>query len=79
MGPDEITKKLRPPVIFHQAGQFKEQMRRYTLDELREAFGVMLSTDRALKSSGLNSRLVLERMILKLCGGNTEQRAESRV
>lgn len=68
MGPDEITKKLRPPVIFHQAGQFKEQMRRYTLDELREAFGVMLSTDRALKSSGLNNRLVLERMILRLCG-----------
>jgi DNA polymerase-3 subunit delta len=70
MGPDEITKKLRPPVIFHQAGLFKEQMRRYTLVELREAFAVMLSADRALKSSGLQGKLVLERMILKLCGGN---------
>jgi len=67
MAPDEITKKLR--VIFHQAGLFKEQMRRYTMDELREAFSVMLFADQALKSGGLNGRLVLERMILRLCGG----------
>ncbi len=67
LGPDDITKKLR--IIFHQAGLFKEQMRSYTLDELREVFAIMLSTDKALKSSGLNGRLVLERMILRLCGG----------
>ena len=71
IGSDDIMKKLR--VIFHQAGLFKEQMRRYSLEELREAFSVMLATDRALKSSGLHGRLVLERMILKLCG--VEQRA----
>jgi len=65
---DEIMKKLRPPVIFHQVAQFREQMKRYTLDELREAFGVLLATDRTLKSSGLSGRLVLERMILRLCG-----------
>jgi DNA polymerase III subunit delta len=67
MRPDEIAKKLR--VIFHQAGLFKDQMRRYSLDELRQVFAVMLETDKALKSSGLNGRLVLERMILTLCGG----------
>ncbi len=66
--PDDITKKLR--IIFHQAGLFKEQMRCYTLDELREVFAVMLSTDKALKSSGLNGRLILERMILRLCGSS---------
>jgi DNA polymerase-3 subunit delta len=66
MGQDDIMKKLR--IIFHQAGLFKEQMRCYTLDELREVFAVMLSTDKALKSSGLNGRLILERMILRLCG-----------
>jgi len=68
MGADEVMKKLRPPVIFHQTALFKSQMKSYTLDELRGAFSVMLSTDRALKSSGLNGRLVLERMILELCG-----------
>jgi DNA polymerase-3 subunit delta len=67
MGPDAIAKKLR--IIFHQAGLFKEQMRCYTLDELREVFSIMLSTDKALKSSGLSGRLVLERMILRMCGG----------
>lgn len=66
-GPEEILKKLR--VIFHQAASFKEQLRRYPERELREAFFVMLEADRALKSSGLNGRLVLERMILRLCGG----------
>ena len=66
IGSDEILKKLR--VIFHQAGLFKEQMRQYTMAELQEAFSVMLEADRALKSSGLNGRLVLERMILRLCG-----------
>jgi len=68
-GADEIMKKLRPPVIFHQAGLFKEQMRCYTMDELREVFAIMLSTDKALKSSGLTGRLILERMIMRLCGG----------
>jgi DNA polymerase-3 subunit delta len=71
-GPDEIMKKLRPPVIFHQAALFKTQMRSYTSDELRAAFSIMLSADRQLKSSGLSGRLVLERMILRLCDGGRE-------
>lgn len=67
-GPDDIMRKLRPPVIFHQAAQFKSQMKSYSIDELREALAVMLKADRDLKSSGLPGRLVLERMILRLCG-----------
>jgi DNA polymerase-3 subunit delta len=66
VGYEEIKRKLN--VIFHQSASFQEQMRRFSVDELREAFDVMLSTDKALKSSGLPGRLVLERMILKLCG-----------
>ena len=65
-GYEEIKKKLH--VIFHQSAAFQEQMRRYTLQELEQAFTVMTMTDRALKSGGLNSRLVLERMVLQLCG-----------
>jgi len=68
MSPDEVVKKLR--VIFHQAAQFKEQMRSYSMEELRGVFEVLLSTDKSLKSSGLSGRLVLERMILRLCGSN---------
>jgi len=66
MGPGEVIKALR--VIFHQANLFKEQMRRYTLDELKEVFSILLSTDKALKSGGLNGKLILERMIVRLCG-----------
>jgi DNA polymerase-3 subunit delta len=68
MGPDEIMKKLKPQVIFHQAAAFKEQMRSYSLDELETAIEVLLNADRALKSSGLSGRMILERMILRLCG-----------
>ena len=66
VGYEEIKRKLG--VIFHQSALFQEQMRRFSVDELRKAFDVMLSTDKALKSSGLSGRLVLERMILRLCG-----------
>ncbi len=66
MGADEIVKRLR--IIFHQAGQFKEQMRRYSAAELRDAIGALVRTDRLLKSGGLPGRLLLERMILELCG-----------
>lgn len=65
-GKDEIIKKLR--IIFHQAPQFQEQMRRYSIDELQKIFTVMLNADKALKSSGLPGKLVLERMILRMCG-----------
>jgi DNA polymerase-3 subunit delta len=68
IGIEESMKKLRPPVIFHQAASFRSQMKSYTLDELREVFAIMLSTDKALKSSGLKGSVVLERMIMRLCG-----------
>ncbi len=71
MGLDKIMGKLR--VIFHQTALFKEQMRRNTMDDLRLAFSDMLSTDRALKSSGISGKLLLERMILKLCGGTSKE------
>lgn len=65
-GYEEIKRKLG--VIFHQSARFQEQMRRYTMKDLRRVFGVLLSTDRQLKSSSLPGRLVLERMILSVCG-----------
>lgn len=70
MGADDIMKKLRPPVIFHQVAQFKSQMKSYSLEELREVFAIMLETDKVLKSSGLSGKLVLERMILQVCGAD---------
>ncbi len=66
VGFEEIKRKLN--VIFHQSASFQEQLRRYTMNELREAFDVLLAADKTLKSSGLSGRLVLERMIMKLCG-----------
>jgi DNA polymerase-3 subunit delta len=72
MGLDEGMKKLRPPVIFHQAAAFREQVRSYSLAELEEVFEILLNADKAMKSSGIGGRLVLERMIMRLCGVNGE-------
>lgn len=66
-GYEEIKRKLG--VIFHQSARFQEQMRRFTLEELRGVFSVLLAADRQLKSSALSGRLVLERMIMRVCGG----------
>jgi len=68
VGYEEIKRKLN--VIFHQSALFQEQMRRFSMDELRDDFGILISADKALKSSSLPGRLVLERMILKLCGSD---------
>jgi len=67
VGYEEIKRKLG--VIFHQSALFQEQMRSFSLNELREVFAILLATDKALKSSGLSGRLVLERMILRVCRG----------
>jgi DNA polymerase III subunit delta len=66
VGYEDIKRKLR--VIFHQSASFREQMQSFSMEELRTAFQIFLSADKALKSSTINSRLVLERMILRLCG-----------
>ena len=66
VGYEEIKRKL--VVIFHQSASFQEQMRRFSMEELRSVFSILLSADQQLKSSGLNGKLVLERMILKVCG-----------
>lgn len=66
MGYDEIKKKLG--IIFHQSAAFQDQMRRNDQRELQGVFSALLDADRALKSGSLNGRLVLERLVLRLCG-----------
>lgn len=75
-GYEEIKRKLN--VIFHQSAAFREQMQSYGMQELERAFEVMLAADRTLKSSGLSGRLVLERMIVRLCGGESAKRMAQR-
>jgi DNA polymerase III subunit delta len=65
VGYEAIKRKLR--VIFYESASFRQQMKTFTMEELCNAFEIMQRADRTLKSSSLNGRLVLERMILKLC------------
>jgi DNA polymerase-3 subunit delta len=67
-GYDEIKKKMN--IIFHQSASFQEQMRNYNLSELQGVFDILITTDKAIKSSGIGGRLVLERMIMRLCGSD---------
>lgn len=68
-GYEEIKTRLR--IIFHQSAAFQRQMRSWNIRELEGAFGLLLAADRGLKSSGMGGRLVLERLVLELCGTGT--------
>lgn len=65
LGFEEIKKRLS--VLWLHSDPFKKQMSQFTAAELRRAFEVLVSTDAALKSGGMNGGLILHRMILKLC------------
>jgi DNA polymerase-3 subunit delta len=69
VGYEAIKRKLR--VIFYESASFRQQMKTFTMEELCNAFEIMQRADRTLKSSSLNGRLVLERMILKLCDASS--------
>ena len=66
VGLDEGMKKLRPPVIFHQAAAFKDQVRSYSLMELEKVFEVLLNSGQRAQVKRIGGRLVLERMILRI-------------
>jgi DNA polymerase-3 subunit delta len=66
VGYEEIKRKVK--VVFHQSASFRTQMDAYSPAELDRAFALMLAADRRIKSSGISGRLVLERMVLDLCG-----------
>lgn len=66
MGYEEIKKRLN--VLWLHSASFREQMNMFSLPELRGAFGVLLQADRQIKTGGLEARLLLDRLIMKLCG-----------
>jgi len=61
---DSLVKEVHPYVLFKTL-EFSEN---YTFRELLESLEILLQADRALKSSGQSSKLVLERAIMEICG-----------
>lgn len=66
MGYEEIKKRLN--ILWLHSASFREQMNMFSQHELRYAFDALLQADRHLKTGGLEGRLILDRLILKLCG-----------
>ncbi|MFH2012708.1 MAG: DNA polymerase III subunit delta [Pseudomonadota bacterium] len=64
--PTEIGNKLKINRYFLEG--FLKQVDQFSFDELKGAFDKFLNTDLALKSSRISKRLILERLILDLCG-----------
>ena len=63
--PHEMAKRLQVR-DFLLKGLIK-QSNRFSLDELKESFGLFYHTDLTLKSSRVSKKLILERLILDLC------------
>ncbi len=72
-GYEEIKKRLN--VLWLHSASFMEQMNSFSEPELKEAFGALLQADRLLKTGGQEARLVLDGLILKLCGSRLPERA----
>lgn len=73
IGYEEIKKRLN--VLWLHSASFMEQMNRFSEAELKEALGALLQADRQLKTGGQDARLVLDGLILKLCGSQISARA----
>jgi DNA polymerase-3 subunit delta len=72
---DMLKRGLTPSFIGKRLGVrnfflkgFLEQVKKYSFDELKWTFEQFLKADLALKSSKLTKKMLLERLILNLCG-----------
>ena len=72
---DMLQRGLTPSFIGKRLGirnfflkGFLEQVKKYSFDELKWTFEQFLKADLALKSSKLTKQILLERLILDLCG-----------
>jgi DNA polymerase-3 subunit delta len=72
---DEVTgaMKLHP----FQAKKFWQQTRRFELRHLKLSYERLFEADRQLKSSTFEPALVLERLVMNLCGGRVKSRRVS--
>lgn len=62
----EIEKELKVP--FYLAKELLKQAKNFSFSQLKEDFAKIFHTDLALKSSPLPSSLLLEKLIIELCG-----------
>ena len=61
------------PANAYPVYQLLKKAERFSRADLLRALEAVREADIKLKSSGLNPRLVLERVILSLCGGGVEE------
>jgi len=67
-GSHEVVKSLR---IRGRPEDFLDQLSRFSAREIRDVFTVLTHTDLALKSSRFNKGMILEQLILSICGGHS--------
>lgn len=66
--PQEVAGQLKVPSFYRQ--RFFGQVRKFTPERLRSLFHELVDTDLQLKSTGLDERLLLEMLIVRMCGGD---------
>jgi len=67
--PQEIAQQLR--VVRFYRKRFFEQTRKFTVERLRKLFQVLVDAELQLKSTSIDDRLLLELVIVKMCGGDS--------
>jgi len=67
--PQEIARQLRVMPFYRR--RFFEQTRKFTMERLRKLFQVLVDAELQLKSTSIDPRLLLELVIVKMCGGGS--------
>jgi len=62
----EVAGQLKVPPFYRQ--RFLGQVRKFTPERLRNLFHELVGTDLQLKSTGIDEKLLLEILIVKMCG-----------
>ena len=67
--PHDIARQLRVSSFYQK--RFFGQARKFTRERLRQLFQVLVDAELQLKSTSINERLLLELVIVKMCGGGS--------
>ena len=65
--PQDVAGQLKVPSFYRK--RFLGQVRKFTPERLRNLFHELVDTDLQLKSTGVDEKLLLEILIVKMCGG----------
>jgi DNA polymerase-3 subunit delta len=78
LAPDQAIKKLRPPVFFKRAGQFRAELQTWDFGRLGDVLDALTDAEVACKSTGVPAVASCRRTLLAIAGRAAQRRGNRR-